>query len=107
MHGPQDLQNQIIDEQKNYLAKLQEAFNKKCDEITAKSIEELKNVPETEMKTRQKIYLKQKKALDEALSELKKEITRSNRETRNKLEAIYNKKVESELSELEEMIKNA
>jgi cell division protein FtsX len=105
MPDPQDQQTKIIDEQRKYLAKLQADFNEKCDKITEKSIEELKGVPETNLETRQKIYLKQKAALDEALSELKNEITRSNKQTRIKLEEIYNQKVESELLELEEMMK--
>ena len=102
-----DPHTQAINEQRNFLAKLKVDFNKQCDEITAKSVEELKSIPETELEKRQEIAQAQKKALDETLAQLKKEIDKSNRETRIKLEEIHNKQVEFKLLELEEMMKDA
>lgn len=107
MAGDLDLKYQeIIDKQRDYLTKLQEAFNQHCDDITAEAEKLLQNIPEKDEAGRQRIYEEQKKKLDEALSQLRNEIDRSSKETRKKLEEINNQREESKLSELEKLIQD-
>lgn len=108
MAGDLDLKYQeTIDKQRDYLAKLQAAFNQHCDEITAEAEKKLEGVPETEAQARQQVYETQKKKLDEALAQLRNEIDRSSRETRKKLEEINNQREKNKLSELEQLIEVA
>lgn len=93
-----------IDTQRNYLSKLQEAFNEHCDQITADAESQLKEVQNNE--ARQQIHEAQKKKLDEALSQLRGEIDRSSRETRKKLEEINNQREKNKLDELEQLLQD-
>lgn len=99
--------NQIINDQRDYLAKLQEAFNKRCDEITKQAEAKLAQIPENDTENRKKIFAEQKKQLDEALKQLKQEIEASGTKTRKKLEEIHTKREESKLAELEKMMSEA
>lgn len=100
---------ETIDKQRDYLSKLQEAFNQHCDQITAEAETQLKAIPEAPSNTeaRQQVYEAQKKKLDEALSQLRGEIDRSSRETRKKLEEINQQREESKLEELEQLIQQS
>jgi hypothetical protein len=97
---------QTIQAQRDYLVKLQEAFNKRCDEIATLTNEKLKTVPETDTEGRKKIFDEQKNLLDQALNQLKNEVTRSGSEVRRKLEELYAQKEVAVLGNLENDIKN-
>ncbi len=97
---------QTIQAQRDYLVKLQEAFNKRCDEVATLTNEKLKTVPETDTEGRKKIFDEQKTLLDQALNQLKNEVTRSGSETRRKLEELYAQKEVAVLGNLENDIKN-
>lgn len=96
--------NQSINQQRDYLSKLQDAFNKRCDEITKYAEATLAQTPETDNENRKKIYEAQKKQLDEALLQLKQEIEISSNKTRRKLEEIHTQREAAKLRELEKMI---
>jgi hypothetical protein len=102
---PEELYNQTIASQRDYLVKLQEAFNKRCDEIATITNQKLSTLPETDIEGRKKIFDEQKKLLDEALTQLKNEVTRSGTETRHKLEGIYAEREISVIANLENDIK--
>lgn len=105
MAGDLDIKyKETIDKQRDYLSKLQEAFNEHCDQITTEAEAQLEGIPEMNTETRQQIYETQKAKLNEALAQLRGEIDRSSRETRKKLEEINNQREESKLEELENLI---
>jgi ABC-type Mn2+/Zn2+ transport system ATPase subunit len=95
-----------INAQRDYLHKLQDAFNAQCDQIEEKTKVKLKDIPASDKETKQVVYVEQKKELDEALAKLKKDINASARDTRKKLEEINTKREAREIKELEEMIQN-
>lgn len=97
---------QTIQSQRDYLVKLQEAFNKRCDEIATLTNEKLKTVPETDTEGRKKIFEEQRTLLDQALNQLKNEVNRSGSEIRRKLEELYAQKEVTVLGNLENDIKN-
>ncbi len=98
------LYTQTINEQREYLAKLQQGFNEHCDAITAESEARLAKNPETDMESRQQIFEDQKRKLDAAISHLRNEIDTSGRETRKKLEEINNRREEEKIHDLEKMM---
>lgn len=100
-----ELYTQTINAQRDYLAKLQDAFNKRCDEIAAATDAKLKTVPETDAEGKKKIFEEQKQLLDQTLVELKNEVNRSGNETRKKLEELSSKRDENILSNLENDMK--
>ncbi len=95
---------QTIDEHKDYLTKLQEAFNIHCAQITAQTQQRLKEIPENDIESRGKIIEEQKKLLDEALSQLKKEINESGAKNRKKLEEIHTLRENMKIKELEDIL---
>jgi|GEM_PF-6857613 len=105
MPTPKELYNQAIQAQKDYLSKLQIAFDKRCDEVAAQTNEKIKAVPETDIEGRKKIFDEQKQQLDEALAQLKSEVNRSSAETRKKLESLYAEEESDVLANLENDIK--
>jgi len=105
MPNSDDLYTQTINAQRDYLTKLQDAFNKRCDEIGAAAEAKLKTVPETDAEGKKKIFDEQKHLLDQALTELKNEVNRSGHETRKKLEELSAKRDEGILSNLENDMK--
>ncbi len=100
-----DLYNQTIKAQRDYLVKLQEAFNKRCDDVAVATNLKLKAMPEADVEARKKIFDEQKQQLDEALNQLKKEVNRSGAETRKKLEEIYTQRESVVFANLENDIK--
>lgn len=97
---------QLIQGQRDYLVKLQEAFNKRCDEVATQTNEKLKAVPEADTEGRKKIFDEQKMLLDQALNQLKNEVNRSGGDVRRKLEELYAQKEVAVLGSLENDIKN-
>ncbi len=100
-----EMYTQTINVQRDYLVKLQAAFNKRCDEVAAITNEKLKTVPETDVEGRKKIFDEQKQLLDQALSQLKSEIEHSGTATRKKLEEIYTQREQAVMETLENDIK--
>jgi len=95
---------QTINEQKNYLTSLQEAFNRHCDEITAETQNLLAIIPETDTESRDRIIEEQKNKLSEALAQLKTEIEKSSNTSRIKLEEINLRREEIKLKEMEKLM---
>ena len=93
---------QAANEQRNYLLKLQEAFNQHCDQITAETQTKLAAIPETDVESRQKLMEDQKKKLADALTELGKAIDASSGANRKKLEEIHTAREAIKLQELEQ-----
>jgi hypothetical protein len=106
MPTAEELYTQTIQAQRDYLVKLQDAFNKRCDEVAAMTNEKLKTVPETDVEGRKKIFEEQKQLLDQALTQLKNEVNHSGMETRKKLEDLYTQREVTVLNNLENDIKN-
>lgn len=105
MPTPDELYNQTIQTQRDYLAKLQEAFNKRCDDIAVQTNQKLATVPETDTEGRKKIFDEQKKLLDEALTQLKNEVSHSGAEVRRKLEELYSQREVNVIASLENDMK--
>ena len=104
---PEDLSalyQKTINQQRDYLARLQEAFNQHCDEITTEAETKLKGLPAGDNEARKQVHEEQKKKLDEALNHLRAEIDKSSRETRKELEKINCEREESRLQELEQLM---
>lgn len=99
-----DLYQKTIDDQRAYLLKLQDEFNKKCDDIRKIAQDKLAKVPNSDREGKEKALLEQKAALEEALRWLKEEVNTSTRRTMVKLEEIQRKREEKILGELETQI---
>lgn len=95
-----------IDDQRAYLLKLQEDFNKACDAAKAKAEAKLKEIPETDKESKEEVLKQQKSELEEALHILKTEVDHSTRDTMKKLEIIVREKEKAVLSELEQQLAN-
>lgn len=94
----------VIDDQRTHLLKLQDDFNKKCDEAKVTAQERLKNIPTEDKEAREAVLQDQKKELEEALHILKSEVDHSTRGTMKKLEEIVRQKEVAVLSNLEKEI---
>lgn len=101
-----ELYELTVSRHRDYLVRLQTAFNNHCDEIALKTEAQLKNVPENDSESRKEIYAAQKKELDEALTGLKKEISSTLQKMRKKLEEINQQKENMKINELESMLQN-
>lgn len=101
-----ELYTQTIQAQREYLAKLQDAFNKRCDEVATLTNQKLAVTPETDVEGRKKIFDEQKRLLDEALNQLKNEVNRSSTEVRKKLEELHAQKEVNVIANLENDMKN-
>ena len=91
----------VIDDQRTYLLKLQDDFNKACDEAKKRAQEKLKGIPDTDKEAREQVLKDQKAELEEALHTLKTEVDHSTRETMRKLEAVVHEKEKQILADLE------
>ncbi len=100
-----DTYTQTVNEQRNYLLSLQTAFNQHCEEITAQAQEKLNKTPETDIEGRKKIADEQKKLLEDAIVQLKKEINGSSSKNRVRLEEIFSQIENAKLADLEKAIK--
>ena len=90
-----------IDDQRTFLLKLQDDFNKACDNAKNVAQEKIKSLPKDDKAGREAALQEQKTALDEALHILKTEVDHSTRETMRKLEEVVRKKEELLLGNLE------
>lgn len=93
-----------IDDQRAYLMKLQEDFNKACDSAKVKAQEKLKQIPETDKEAKEQVLKDQKVELEEALRILKTEVNNSTRLTMKQLEEIIREKEKTVLADLEKQI---
>lgn len=94
----------VIDDQRTYLLKLQDDFNKACDEAKKRAQERLKGIPDTDKEAREGVLKDQKQELEEALHILKSEVDHSTRETMRKLEAVVHEKEKQILADLEKQM---
>jgi hypothetical protein len=99
-----DQYNQAINQHRDYLAKLQTAFNAHCDQITAAAQKQLQAIPETSAEARQAVMAEQKKQMEAALSQLKAEIDLSTNKNRRVLEEIHAQREAQRLAELEQIM---
>jgi hypothetical protein len=97
--------NQLINEHRNYLMQVQDAFNKHCDQITAETEAKLTQVPESNQEGRQPIFEEHKKKLATALGEMRTLITKSTNMVRSKLEEIHTEREAEQLQKLEDFMK--
>lgn len=104
MASLEELYQQTIDNQRNYLLKLQEEFNKKCDELKKRAEEKMAICPEDDKEAKQTVLMEQKKGLEEALRWLKTEVNQSTRQTMKKLEEIQKQREQKVLEDLEKQI---
>jgi hypothetical protein len=92
---------------KTYLAQLQAAFDKHCDEIGDTTKAKLAGVPEEDEEARKKIMETEKAELAQTLAELKQVVSQSNKAVYKKLEDIENQRaakaldLDAELSQVE------
>lgn len=93
-----------IDDQRAYLLKLQEDFNKTCETEKKKAEEKLKMIPEENKEAREAVLKEEKAVLEKALHALKFEVDHSTKETMKKLEAIVREKEKQILTDLENQI---
>jgi DNA anti-recombination protein RmuC len=97
----------LIDSHKDYLTKLQAAFDKRCGEIGGEAKAKLSQVPEDDQEARKAILEEEQARLNQTLAELKQVVNRSNAELRKKLEEIENQSsastldLEAELAQLQ------
>lgn len=87
-----DKYDDIVVHHRGYLEKLQAAFDKHCEEIGADTKKKLMETSEEDKETRKQILVAEKAALDEALNQLKKVVSKSGADVRQKLEEIENQK---------------
>jgi len=99
------LYQETIDYHRNYLDRLHEAFNSRCEAIGADAKEKLKGVNENDEEGRKEILMKEQEYLDKTLEELKYAINKSNAEARAKLEEVQTKIDEGAMN-LEEELAN-
>ena len=87
----------IVEAHREYLNKLQAAFDKHCEEIGTEAKKKLEEIPEEDKEARKEVLIEEQRQLDESLAELKKVVNKSSANVREKLEAIENKREESAL----------
>ena len=93
-----------IDDQRAYLLKLQDDFNKACEEIKKRAQEKLKGIPDEDKEKKEEVLKDQKTELEGQLHTLKVEVERSTKNTMRKLEAIIREKEKQILADLEKQI---
>lgn len=94
----------VIDDQRAYLLKLQDDFNKACDEAKKRAQEKLKGIPDTDKEAREQVLKDQKQELEEALHILKSEVDHSTRKTMRELESVVHEKEKQILADLEKQM---
>lgn len=104
MSALDDQYNKTVNDQRDYLLQLQQAFNQHCDGITAETQKKLTVIPESNLEERKRIFDDQKKQLDDTLAQLKKEIDASHAKVRKKLEDIHRQREEERITQLEQIM---
>lgn len=98
--------NEALQAHRDYLSKIQEAFDRKCESIGSAAKDKLASIPDSDKEERKQVLLDEQAQLDKTLAELKEVVNRSSREMRSTLEAIEAKRgenaidLESELANL-------
>lgn len=95
-----------IDDQRTHLMKLQNEFNRACDDAKKKAQDRLKEIPETDKEAREAVLKEQKVELEAALYTLKTEVDHSTRATMKRLEEIIREKEKAVLTDLEKQLAN-
>jgi|GEM_PF-1516643 len=101
-----------IDSHKAYLAQLQAAFDRHCDQIGAEAKDKLAKTTEEDEEARKKIMEEEQAQLSKALVELKQVVNQTNKAVYKKLEDIENKRsalglsLDEELAQVENPKKN-
>lgn len=101
-----------IESHKAYLAQLQAAFDKHCDQIGMEAKDKLAKTPEEDEEARKKIMEEEQAQLSKALAELKQVVSQTNKAVYKKLEDIENKRsalglnLDEELAQVENPKKN-
>ncbi len=95
-----------IDDQRTHLMKLQDEFNRACDDAKKKAQDKLKEIPETDKEAREAVLNEQKTELEAALYTLKTEVDHSTRTTMKRLEEIIREKEKAVLADLEKQLAN-
>lgn len=93
-----------IDDQRAYLLKLQDNFNKTCEEAKETAKQKLSGLPKEDREGREVILKEQKGELEAALHNLKTEVDVSTRRTMRKLEEIIREKEKQILADLEKQM---
>lgn len=93
-----------IDDQRAYLAKLQEDFNKTAAAAKEAAEKKLKENPNLDDAGKEAILKEQKEVLDTALSALKAEVAHSTRQTMKILEGILTQKEQAVIADLEQQL---
>jgi len=101
MSALDDKYTKLINEHRAYLAQVQDAFNKHCDEITAETQAKIAQIPDGNQDARQPIFEEHKKKLAEALSQMRLLINKSTTMVRLKLEEIHTEREGEQLQKLE------
>jgi hypothetical protein len=86
-----------------YIEEVYQAFNKRCEEIHAETIKQLRATAEDDAEARKKILTDQKKMLDDTLAELKQVLGGITRQTREKLEDMEKKENEKAFDLVKEL----
>jgi guanylate kinase len=92
-----------IESHKAYLAQLQAAFDRHCDQIGEEAKAKLTQTPEEDEEARKKIMEEEQSQLSKALAELKQVVNQTNRAVYKKLEEIENQRSALGLSLEEEL----
>ncbi len=87
--------DEIVESHRNYLEKIQKAFDARCDEIGVATEKKLTEIPESDQEKRKEILTEEQQQLDQALAELKQVVNRRDADVRKKLEDIEKKRDES------------
>ncbi len=79
-----------------YIDRVQEAFDRHCEEIDQRTTEKLQAIPEDDVQSKEKILVEQQAELDNTLSELKQILSKKTKDYREELEKEGQKKMEEE-----------
>ena len=91
------LYDEVVESHREYLERVQSAFDKRCEEIGADAKKKLEQIPEDDEEARKEVLMEEQRFLDQTLSELKHVVARRDADVRKKLEEIEKKREESAL----------
>ena len=87
----------IVESHREYLERVQSAFDKRCEEIGTEAKKKLEEIPEEDQEARKEVLMEEQKLLDQTLAELKQVVARRDSDVRKKLEEIEKKREASAL----------
>ncbi len=91
------LYDETIDHHNEFLEKLHQAFDRRCEQIGTEAKKKLSELNDSQEEERTTILEEEQAQLDQTLAELKYAINKSNANARQKLEEIQSKLDEQEL----------